>query len=191
MVDFNLPGVLPISASWFYRESELHGAAHTARVFVLQEMISHMYEGDLDINALRWATALHDTRRLNDGPDPDHGKRAARLIENGFPEELTGSSREKAAYAVFWHATPDTQISLFSPELTILKDADALDRVRLGDLDTQYLRLPISSTLVTTASDLFNLSEEKILAGIDPFRAVMEAATEIHLLDLSAFSSRH
>ena len=37
----------------------------------------------------------------------------------------------------------------------ILKDTDGLDRVRLGDLDINYLRLPISKRLVLVAQQTY------------------------------------
>jgi len=36
----------------------------------------------------------------------------------------------------------------------LLKDADALDRVRLGDLDVNYLRFPVSHARVDRAWEL-------------------------------------
>jgi len=50
----------------------------------------------------------------------------------------------------------DDALSVFQ----VLKDADALDRVRLGDLDPSYLRFPESLERVDIAWELLAASEE-------------------------------
>jgi hypothetical protein len=50
-----------------------------------------------------------------------------------------------------WHETRDAEIRRLSLELLILKDADALDRARLGDLDRGRLRLARTHDLVEGA----------------------------------------
>ena len=96
------------------------------------------------------AAAYHDVGRTFDGYDLDHGARSAQRLE-----ELTGQTGEALAElqaAVTAHALPDARLEetvhAFHPadfdravELTrLLKDADNLDRVRLGDLKVKFLR---------------------------------------------------
>ena len=91
-----------------------------------------------------------DVGRTFDVYDLDHGARSAQRLE-----ELTGQTGEALAElqaAVTAHALPDARLEetvhAFHPadfdravELTrLLKDADNLDRVRLGDLKVKFLR---------------------------------------------------
>jgi len=73
--------------------------------------------------------------------DDDHGRRAARRLHQGA---ATASRAGDAALDLLW----------------LLKDADALDRVRLGGgdgVDPRYLRLPCSAALIDFAWELYAL----------------------------------
>ena len=56
-----------------------------------------------------------------------------------------------------WHAPEDDQVPAWTPELTVLKDADGLDRVRLGPsgFDSSYLRTAEAGRLVDYAGELY------------------------------------
>jgi len=60
-----------------------------------------------------------------------------------------------------------------------LKDADGLDRVRLGDLDPSYLRLPQSREMAAFARELFDTTSGKIPDGEDHFGDLTRAAAAI------------
>ena len=51
------------------------------------------------------------------------------------------------------------------PLVALLKDADGLDRVRLGDLDIRYLRHPQSVAMVPFAQRLFEETDDAIEVG--------------------------
>ncbi len=60
------------------------------------------------------------------------------------------------------------------PLIALLKDADGLDRVRLGDLDPSYLRLPESLTMVDFAQRLFDDTHWSISEGPGLFGALLD-----------------
>jgi hypothetical protein len=62
--------------------------------------------------------------------------------------------------------------------VALLKDADALDRIRLGedDLDTGYLRLPETHTLIEFGKQLFTHSQ---LKKTDDFVGLLNLSEEI------------
>lgn len=108
---------------------------------------------------LRWAADLHDIGRIDDGKDSGHGARAADWIL----ANLTADHAETGAFnrdidhiaeLCRWHEPRDQRIPRLSLELMILKDADALDRARLGDLDPGRLRLASAHRLVAPAARL-------------------------------------
>lgn len=65
------------------------------------------------------------------------------------------------------------------PLIALLKDADGLDRVRLGDLDQRYLRNPESKRMVPFAQALFDATDEVIATGPGHFEELLAAATRL------------
>lgn len=132
-------------------KSRVHGSGHIHRVLLFAALIA--WQEDLPEDLTRQlfrAAAYHDVGRTFDGYDLDHGARSAQRLA-----ELTGQSGDALAElqaAVTAHALPDARleetVASFRPadfdravELTrLLKDADNLDRVRLGDLKVKFLR---------------------------------------------------
>ncbi len=47
---------------------------------------------------------------------------------------------EQVAYVCRWHVTPDCSVPDMTPKLRVFKDADALDRWCIGDVDPSFLR---------------------------------------------------
>jgi hypothetical protein len=60
-----------------------------------------------------------------------------------------------------------------------LKDADGLDRVRLGDLDARYLRNPEAREMVGFAEALFEETDGIVPAGPGHFAALWPEALRI------------
>ncbi len=141
---------------WFWMKppSSLHGLAHSARVMVWTTVLAG--EGPLFEPAL-WAAACHDLRRENDGIDPDHGRRAARWVLEDLPRYLEQPPEhlDRIASACRWHSHPDREAEWRDELLWLLKDADALDRVRLGDLDERMLRSDAAREQVDAADELY------------------------------------
>lgn len=131
--------------------SEVHGAGHIHRTLFFAALIAWK-EGleEADVQQFFLAAAYHDVGRSSDGYDLYHGARSALRLE-----ELTGLTGEdlvELQAAVAAHARPDGEMEAilraYGPQdyprtlkLTrLLKDADNLDRVRLGDLKVKFLR---------------------------------------------------
>jgi hypothetical protein len=105
--------------------------------------------------------------RTNDHSDCYHGaKSAGRVVGLGLHKGLDEPTVEVALFAVTHHSASEEHAKravewLVDPEaawrvFTVLKDADALDRVRLGagDLDVRLLRHDVSLGHVERAWEL-------------------------------------
>lgn len=62
------------------------------------------------------------------------------------------------------------------PLIALLKDADGLDRVRLGDLDPRYLRHPEARGMVPFAQALFDATDGVIPTGLAHFPELLAVA---------------
>lgn len=179
---------LSVEPAWVLnKESGAHGPAHGARVLVWANAIANsmVRAGDqVDVGVVRWAAVLHDARRETDGVDDQHGARAASWIRdcaNGPLSHLDRREREAVAYCCEWHVPPDREAPAMTPELRCLKDADSLDRVRLGSLDLRYLRTPYALALVRHARALF--AETASIEPLTGWMAVRTAAMQLGVWD--------
>jgi hypothetical protein len=148
----------------FDHHSNLHGINHTYRVMYhcleLGELTNMIFKARLAF----MAAFIHDMARRHDGFCTAHGAWAAQrklhLFNNLFREE--GASEADVAListAVINHSLP-TELPGTNPaaEITaLLKDADALDRIRLGEdnLRPEYLRFRESHLLINSSKELF------------------------------------
>lgn len=148
-------------------DSKWHTKEHCARVLLLALLIGHQKGlSDEEMDALATAAVFHDSRRLDDGIDKGHGKRAAEYYadycrEHDLPlNELTSS-------IICFHNQDDTlglSAIVMSPAISdrgvllyqIFKDADGLDRFRLGPnaLNVNMLRTEEAHRLVDFAKYL-------------------------------------
>jgi hypothetical protein len=168
-------------AEWFAHDPYwIHGLNHVARVLVwahrLAEALAARGEA-VDGEAVRWAAALHDVGRNDDGRDPQHGSRSALWLEQHvalLPVALPPARLARVAYCCRWHVPPDHDAPEMTAELACLKDADGLDRVRIRDLDPGQLRLPESRSLV---EDSWGLCQATVpIDRADPWAQVRRAA---------------
>ncbi len=142
---------------WFrFAPRGIHGAPHTARVLVWASVLADQLAGPdaLRRDELLWAASVHDVGRENDGIDAGHGARSAAWVSTRLPNERPATSLLDLPFVAElcqWHETSDHQIPCLTLELVILKDADALDRCRIRDLDPERLRLASSRRLVEPA----------------------------------------
>ena len=146
--------------SWFrFNPRGIHGAPHTTRVLIWADTLAAFLAapGALCREELRWTAAVHDVGRLDDGVDRGHGARSAAWVLDHLPTVRPDTARLDLgliAELCRWHEIRDQEIERLSLELLILKDADALDRTRLGDLDPRRLRLAASHALIQPANHL-------------------------------------
>lgn len=172
----------------FTHASTLHGQAHVARVMV------HAFRllaatGWIEEAPRLWAAVyLHDLARTHDGVCYRHGTDAMQKFETLpalrrlFAEGgVTESDYEQIQTAVVHHCRRD-EIDRAHPHwrlTSLLKDADGLDRVRLGDLDPGYLRHPQTLEMITFADVLFSETDGRVPPGSDHFTALWVQATRI------------
>jgi hypothetical protein len=169
---------------WFLRQppSNMHGLGHTARVMVWAAVLA---SGTPWLSQAVWAAACHDLRRQDDGRDWEHGPRAAEWIDQYLSPShpLPVYFLEPVSLAVRWHCKPDHLIEWDHPLIRILKDADGLDRVRLEDLNPDYLRLPFSKGWIPFAEQLYRQSQ-LTQSPAEIFRAAVQILPNAGLLDV-------
>ncbi|MCM1333353.1 MAG: hypothetical protein NC248_12185 [Bacteroides sp.] len=151
-VKFNMP------------DSEIHAAGHCERVLLYALIIGHEIFGDnpYALTALAHASVFHDTRRQDDYLDTGHGARAAVYYKQFCDESPDIDFIPEARLMMKYHDIEDKRGKVgikhdFQGSLPrmfklydIFKDADALDRWRLGHggLDPRYLRTEQAKTMV-------------------------------------------
>ena len=153
--------------SYFDRPSSIHGVRHARRVLLHTLLLCQLCRlPEPDRQLLVGAALFHDIGRENDGLCFRHGRRSAAKMA-----ALQLAPTEPAAFAiqqfiVTYHCIDDRQAAADLPGLPavpperawrlfcVLKDADGLDRVRIGDLDASYLRNPEAGSLTELAWEL-------------------------------------
>lgn len=134
-------------------ESSIHTKAHCTRVLLYALLIgAYTQQSERNMDALGMAAVFHDTRRQDDWLDVGHGQRAADYYQK-FCVENRLDYDERAYFIMAYHDCDDTLgLDALKERFTddpctvllyqIFKDADALDRFRLGltALDAKYLR---------------------------------------------------
>lgn len=157
------------------KASRLHNKEHCARVLLLVLRLGAAAGlTDDEFEILAQAAVFHDSRRLDDGQDKGHGARAAAYYHAWCRARGCKFSRA-VYYAVYYHDQPDSmglrriataakqQTEKYSVFYRLLKDADALDRFRLGvgGLDVCYLRTAAAKDNVEYARLLWEASATK------------------------------
>lgn len=177
----------PLNEWYLHDPFGIHGVGHACRVLVWSNLIGYwmLEQGiSVDLTVVNCAATLHDVRRVDNGKDPLHGVRCGAWINEGVDMLFTGISdeqRQRIAYCCTWHVPPDEVAPEMTPELICLKDADALDRVRLGSLDIRFLRTAYAITLVKHAQFLCDTSEARSGFHNDPWHAVKQATLNMDL----------
>ncbi|HOI87539.1 MAG TPA: HD domain-containing protein [Lentimicrobium sp.] len=156
--DFNLV------ETQFDHHSNLHGILHSYRVMCHVLRLGALTGYRTEARTAFMAAYIHDMARRHDGYCTRHGADSANTKLPLYRELFLRNGAE--ADDLFTIGVAVTQHSL-GRELTqgdpawlvtaLLKDADALDRIRLGanDLDPAYLRLPETHLLIPYARELF------------------------------------
>lgn len=151
---------------------DIHTQGHCERVLMHALRISSA-RGDsaMQMEALAHAAVFHDTRRKDNYLDTGHGARAAEYYARYCKDHKDEISYHPETYAAMWyHDRDDTLGDAFIKEHAgkdadswlevyhVFKDADALDRLRLGEwcLDPKYLRTEESHGMVAFAQQLVN-----------------------------------
>jgi hypothetical protein len=149
-------------------QSHLHGQGHVERTLLFAALLAFREElGPEDLELLLMAASYHDVGRVDDSYDTEHGTRSATRLD-----ELTGQKGEALLLlqgAVSAHSRPDRLLEQTVAEYgaadfahgvrlaRLLKDADGLDRVRIRDLNPDFLRHESARDLVPFSGYLFDL----------------------------------
>ncbi|MGI5920660.1 MAG: HD domain-containing protein [Syntrophomonadaceae bacterium] len=159
-----------INNAWFHNPQGIHALGHTKRVLLLSLIISYLEKYDQkDRELLCLASIYHDIGRVNDGYDPDHGLASFEKLTTENLLTLTDNQeREILRFLVENHAIPDQSAYKRLPHYDLIdvdrtlrlfdafKDADGLDRVRIKDLNPDYLRTSSSHRLLLAAHQLYS-----------------------------------
>lgn len=145
--------------------SYLHGFNHNIRVLIHSIILTSLLDLSEDtLKIVVYAAMYHDIGRVNDTEDKFHGKRSADKISE-LKLDLTEEQKNILMAIVRGHCLPDEEfenvckeydiknIKLCRTLFNILKDSDALDRVRLEYpyIKLELLRINYSLSLVKFA----------------------------------------
>jgi hypothetical protein len=185
--DIEMAELVP-SPGLFRHASTLHGQAHVSRVLVHAIRLIEATGWKEEAPRLWAAVYLHDIARTHDGYCEVHGRRAMdrvptlpSVLELLAKAGVTSSDFEQIETAVVHHCKPQ-ELPRSHPHwrlASLLKDADGLDRVRLGDLDPRYLRHPESKTMVAFAERLFDETDGVVPVGEDHFERLWSEVARI------------
>ena len=151
----------------FHLKSVVHTKDHEKRVLLFALLMGEERGlSDRDLDVLSAASVFHDTRRQDDWLDTGHGDRAAAYYKEYCEEKNFPYHPEVFAIMAF-HDRDDRRGNEFIRKnfkdwqrvlllYHIFKDADGLDRFRLGEngLDERYLRTKEGRGLVPLAKKL-------------------------------------
>lgn len=147
----------------FHNPRGIHGVDHTKRVLFLSLMIaSHLNEfnkfNQNMIYSIGYAAIYHDIGRSNDYVDLSHGSKSwdkvqeLNLLQN---KKLNYKEIQFIKEAIIGHSKPDESIHSNNIIYKVLKDADGLDRIRINDFNSKFLRLDVSRSLIDISSYIY------------------------------------
>lgn len=123
------PIVQAILAEYALHIDGLHGVAHWARV--LENGLRLSEQTGATVEVVRLFAVFHDSKRISDGSDPDHGRRGA-----DFAKSLRGRliDLSDGDFELLHRACAGHTHELTHPDITIQTcwDADRLDLGRVG-----------------------------------------------------------
>jgi len=130
-------------------DSVTHGKEHTKRVLFNAMIIAQLENlSEQDTNILMYAAQYHDIGREHDMEDAEHGQKSAKKLEKdrilNMRSELTDEDKSLIEFVITEHSKTKKENEIAIQQLTeeqkkrykklldCFKDADKLDRVRLG-----------------------------------------------------------
>lgn len=147
-------------------QSHIHGINHIERVLLFGGLIAMRNDcNEEDARLLFTACSYHDIGRIDDSLDDEHGRRSSEKLPSVI--SLPAEDMAIVQAAIYAHSIDDSKMDDVISSFVItdkqralniarmLKDADALDRVRVYDLDPNYLRFSCSCQYVDFAYDLY------------------------------------
>lgn len=133
----------------------IHGIGHIYRTMIGCALLGAILQKPREGLLAFCGAYIHDLARETDGKEPEHGANAVLNYFDKFSNlwdkyQLSHAEREQVKQAVTQHSgcewmrpkDPGYHV------MAILKDADALDRCRIGDLVHEWLRYAESKRLI-------------------------------------------
>lgn len=116
----------------------IHGVYHWARVYAIGMKLTD--QTDAHRTVVQLFSLFHDAGRHNEGADPAHGPRGAKLAENYRDTHLKTLSTEEFELLTTACRLHTSELSHHHITVQTCFDADRLDLGRIGTLpDPQYL----------------------------------------------------
>lgn len=165
------------NVEFWLKNSEKHTKLHCARVLLYALLIGRQKNlaGD-EMEVLAQAAVFHDSRRQDDWLDVGHGGRAAAFYAEYCRQHSGVRYDERTQNIIAYHDQNDTEGIAVLEELEsrlpdgvllyrIFKDADGLDRFRLGadTLDVTMLRTQEAKGFVDFARELVEMTENDLI----------------------------
>jgi len=179
-----------LKQAYFENRSALHGINHTYRVMYHVQQIGLAAGLKHEILWAWCAAFIHDMARQHDGYCTEHGYWSAKtklpLFEKLFIEEGVSPEGLEAIKLAVTNHSQAKEIAIDHPyykTVALLKDADALDRVRISEhnLKIEMLRFPESKAMVEFAKKLFRRTDSLKLKN---FAVLLKIAEEIRVADI-------
>jgi len=171
----NLFNKYEINKKWFKKNpNSIHGILHEYRVLIHSYIIG--IKEKANIESLCYASIFHDVRRYNDGFDIKHSDRAANWTKKNFTYL---KNIDEIVNIIYYHTPADNKIPNITKEIKCFKDADALDRFRIGIFDRRFLRTKTSKKLVNFAMELYIITEKQKVKIKDPKENVILALKKL------------
>ncbi len=162
-----------ISPALYHNPNGVHGVGHIRRTLLLSLLMARMDNlSEQHTRILAYASVYHDIGRTHDGVDDYHGYASyQKVMTQSLLSHVETSEVSIIKELIERHAINDHQaFSMDSLEeplksevcflLRYFKDADGLDRVRLGDLKAKYLRTDIARGMPIVAQQLLENGTE-------------------------------
>lgn len=159
--------------NYFHAEG-IHGVSHIRRVLILSSVTSALASiSERENRLLCLASVYHDIGRENDGTDIHHGERSvvklSALVDfDEIKKEFSEDDIKILNFLIIGHVISDKNALrlLFKSDiedkelakrlLYFFKDCDGLDRLRIDDLNVNYLRNETSFKLLDFTIKLNN-----------------------------------
>lgn len=165
-----------ISEKNYFSPNGIHGVKHIERVLILNminAMLVNLNTEEVDLLAI--ASIFHDIGRKSDGTDRNHGRNSViklhklDIYKEKIEKILDEDKLKILDFIIIGHVIDDSKALIYLEKsdiknkvcgkklLIYFKDADALDRVRVDDLDYSFLRNNNSRKLVYLAKYLLDV----------------------------------
>lgn len=144
----------------------LHGIKHALRVLLFCIVLSELYKLNKNEKDILCLSAIyHDIGRTSDGIDDMHGYKSwHKIIQLKILNHIPEKQKESIEYIIVNHCNDKIDKIIDSKTkflYELFKDADALDRVRINDLNYGYLRNEYTHKLIKLAWAIY--CEEDLL----------------------------